>query len=137
MPVRILSKIVILGLAVWAIYATASALMGITIYFPMRVGEQDKLFGSVTNRDIARALVAMGHPVDARRIVLDEPIKALGVGGGVIITVGSYYMGGLDAGNDLFLLSFLVLTLTIIRMDLQAGRLRSFMPTTSTGDESP
>jgi phosphatidate cytidylyltransferase len=38
-------------------------------------------------------------------------------------------MGGLDAGNDLFLLSFLVLTLTIIRMDLQAGRLRSFMPT--------
>ena len=58
-----------------------------------------------------------------------HPIKALGVGGGVIITVGSYYMGGLDAGNDLFLLSFLVLTLTIIRMDLQAGRLRSFMPT--------
>lgn len=58
-----------------------------------------------------------------------HPIKALGVGSGVIITVGSYYMGGLDAGNDLFLLSFLVLTLTIIRMDLQAGRLRSFMPT--------
>ena len=51
---------------------------GIDLTFPMRVGEQDKLFGSVTNRDM-RALVAMGHPVDARRIVLDEPIKALGV----------------------------------------------------------
>ena len=57
----------------------ASAISGIDLTFPMRVGEQDKLFGSVTNRDIARALVAMGHPVDARRIVLDEPIKALGV----------------------------------------------------------
>ena len=58
-----------------------------------------------------------------------KPMKSLGLGCGVAITVGSYYLGGLDAGNDLFLLSFLVLTITIIRMDLQAGRLRSFMPT--------
>lgn len=58
-----------------------------------------------------------------------KPMKSLGLGCGVAITVGSYYIGGLDAGNDLFLLSFLILTITIIRMDLQAGRLRSFMPT--------
>lgn len=58
-----------------------------------------------------------------------KPMKGLGLGCGLAITIGSYYIGGLDAGNDLFLLSFLVLTITIIRMDLQAGRLRSFMPT--------
>ena len=52
---------------------------GVDLTFPVRVGEQDKLFGSVTSRDIARSLVALGHPVDSRRIVLDEPIKALGV----------------------------------------------------------
>lgn len=57
------------------------------------------------------------------------PMKALGLVCGVFITIGSYYFGGLDAGNDIFLISFLVLTLTIIRIDLQAGRLRSFMPT--------
>ena len=57
----------------------ADALNGVDLTFPVRVGEQDKLFGSVTSRDIARGLVAQGHPVDSRRIVLDEPIKALGV----------------------------------------------------------
>lgn len=58
-----------------------------------------------------------------------KPMKALGLGCGAAIMLGSYYVPGLDAGNDIFLLSFLVLTITIIRMDLQAGRLRSFMPT--------
>ena len=58
-----------------------------------------------------------------------HPMKGLGLACGAVITAGSYYIGGLDAGNDLFLLCFLVLTITIIRMDLQAGRLRSFMPT--------
>ena len=56
-----------------------NALSGVDLTFPVRVGEQDKLFGSVTNRDVARALVAMGHVVDARRVAMDEPIKALGV----------------------------------------------------------
>jgi len=59
--------------------AKADVLAGVDLTFPVRVGEQDKLFGSVTGRDIARALVAQGHVVDSRRIVLDEPIKALGV----------------------------------------------------------
>lgn len=57
----------------------AAVLSGVDLTFPVRVGEQDKLFGSVTSRDIARGLVALGHPVDSRRIVLEEPIKALGV----------------------------------------------------------
>ncbi|MGC6424871.1 MAG: phosphatidate cytidylyltransferase [Lentimonas sp.] len=58
-----------------------------------------------------------------------KPMKQLGLACGVVITFGSYYLGGLDAGYDLFLLCFLFLTLTIIRKDLQAGRLSSFMPT--------
>lgn len=42
-------------------------------------GEDDKLFGSVSNRDIADALAAEGINVDRRMIVLDEPIKSIGL----------------------------------------------------------
>jgi phosphatidate cytidylyltransferase len=58
-----------------------------------------------------------------------KPMKRIGLAAGVIITLGSYYLGGVHSGNDLFVLCFVLLTLTIIRLDLQAGRLRSFMPT--------
>ena len=43
MPLRLLSKIVILGLSIWGIYATVSALVGVTIYFPLRVGEVEDI----------------------------------------------------------------------------------------------
>ena len=43
-----------------------------------RVGENDKLFGSVTTIDIAEALAKAGSPVDRHKIHLPEPIKALG-----------------------------------------------------------
>ena len=42
-------------------------------------GEEDKLFGSVTNRDIADALKDEGFDIDRRNIVLDEPIRNIGV----------------------------------------------------------
>lgn len=42
-------------------------------------GEDDKLFGSVTNRDIADALIAEGIEVDRRTIQLEEPIRAIGL----------------------------------------------------------
>ena len=58
-----------------------------------------------------------------------RPIKSIGLIGGSVISLGAYYLPDLDAGNDLFLLIFLLLTLIVIRMDLQAGRLRSFTPT--------
>ncbi|MFT5836734.1 MAG: phosphatidate cytidylyltransferase, partial [Candidatus Azotimanducaceae bacterium] len=58
-----------------------------------------------------------------------KPMKNAGLAAGAVITVGAYYLGGIDSGNDLFVLSFVVLTLVIIWLDLQAGRLRSFMPT--------
>lgn len=43
------------------------------------VGEEDKLFGSITNGDIAELLAQNGITVDKRSVILEEPIKALGV----------------------------------------------------------
>jgi large subunit ribosomal protein L9 len=43
-----------------------------------RVGENNTLYGSVTSADIAHALEAKGFQVDKRKIVLAEPIKAVG-----------------------------------------------------------
>jgi large subunit ribosomal protein L9 len=44
-----------------------------------RVGEESKLFGSVTSADISASLASEGVEVDKRTIELDEPIKQLGV----------------------------------------------------------
>jgi len=46
---------------------------------PAQAGEDDKLYGSVTSQDIADALKKQGVDVDKRKIVLEEPIKQLGV----------------------------------------------------------
>jgi large subunit ribosomal protein L9 len=43
-----------------------------------RAGEEGKLFGSVTNLDIEKALSEQGVSVERRRIRLEEPIKSLG-----------------------------------------------------------
>ncbi|OCC15813.1 LSU ribosomal protein L9p [Dissulfuribacter thermophilus] len=50
----------------------------LTIEIPVRVGEEDKLYGSVTNLDIAKAIEEKGYEVDRKKIILDEPIKSLG-----------------------------------------------------------
>ena len=44
-----------------------------------RVGDEGKLFGSVTAADIAQQLEAQGHHIEKRQIDLHEPIRALGV----------------------------------------------------------
>lgn len=41
-------------------------------------GEEDKLFGSVTSKDIAEAVAREGVEIDRRKILLEEPIKRLG-----------------------------------------------------------
>jgi len=46
---------------------------------PVQVGEEDKLYGSVTALDVARSLADQGHEFDRRQIQLEEPIKQLGV----------------------------------------------------------
>ena len=54
------------------------ALSALDIQIGAQVGEEEKLFGSVTSMDIARKLKELGHEVDRRKIHLDEPIKKLG-----------------------------------------------------------
>ena len=46
---------------------------------PVKVGEEDKMFGSVTSADIAEVLAAKGVEIDKHKIALDEPIRELGV----------------------------------------------------------
>src|SRR5918999_5569151 len=53
-------------------------LTGVTVSIAMRAGEEGKLFGSVTNIHIEKALKAKGLNIDRRKIQLDEPIKTLG-----------------------------------------------------------
>ena len=58
--------------------ALADKLNGMILQFERRVGEQDKLFGSVTSREIAEQLAIAGVEIDHRKIKLSEPIKELG-----------------------------------------------------------
>jgi large subunit ribosomal protein L9 len=57
----------------------ADRLSQVSVSLPRAVGEEDRLYGSVTNRDIAEALAEQGIALDARKIILDEPIKSLGM----------------------------------------------------------
>jgi len=57
----------------------ADRLASVSLTFSARVGEEDKLFGSVTAADIAQQLHAQGFEIEKRQIDLHEPIKALGV----------------------------------------------------------
>ena len=56
----------------------AGRINGITLQFERMVGEDEKLFGSVTNRDIAEQLKKAGIEIDHRWVELDAPVKALG-----------------------------------------------------------
>lgn len=56
----------------------AAKLAAISLSIARRVGEQDKLYGSVTAIDIAEALAAQGFSIDRHAIHLPEPIKQLG-----------------------------------------------------------
>lgn len=56
----------------------AAKLGALTVSISRKVGENDKLFGSVSNSDIADAVKALGHTIDKRSIQIDQAIKALG-----------------------------------------------------------
>jgi large subunit ribosomal protein L9 len=51
----------------------------LSLTIPMKAGEADVLFGSVTSADIASALEKEGYTIDKRKIDIGEPIKRLGV----------------------------------------------------------
>jgi large subunit ribosomal protein L9 len=57
----------------------AKRLEEVQLTFSARVGEEGKLFGSVTSADIAEQLASQGFSIEKRLIDLHEPIKALGV----------------------------------------------------------
>jgi large subunit ribosomal protein L9 len=57
----------------------AERLENVQLTFSARVGEEEKLFGSVTTADIAHQLEAQGFDIEKKQIDLHEPIKSLGV----------------------------------------------------------
>ena len=57
----------------------ATQLEAVSLTFSARVGEEGKLFGSVTSADIAQQLESQGIHVEKRQIDLHEPIRTLGV----------------------------------------------------------
>jgi len=57
----------------------ADSLAKVELTIEMQVGEEEKLFGSVTTQDIHKALLEKDLDIDRHIILLEEPIKALGV----------------------------------------------------------
>lgn len=58
--------------------AEAVRLAEVHLTFPVKVGEEDKLYGSVTASDVQRQLEELGIRVDKRKVDLPEPIRELG-----------------------------------------------------------
>ena len=65
---RVLKQVQVLG----------EKLAAVSLTMPVKVGEEGKLFGSVTNIHIEKALKEKGFDIDRRKIHLAEPIKNLG-----------------------------------------------------------
>lgn len=65
--------------AIEAARARAAKFVDVAVSITVQVGEEDKLYGSVTTLDIARKLKEQGHDVERREIALADPIRQLGV----------------------------------------------------------
>lgn len=60
------------------IEAHAKKVSAVTLTIEAQVGKDDKMFGSVTAKDVAEGLAAQGFTIDRRKIQLPHPIKELG-----------------------------------------------------------
>jgi large subunit ribosomal protein L9 len=60
------------------IESVSKKISAVSLTIPVQVGKDDKLFGSITVKDIAEGLADQGFPVDRRKIQLAHPIKELG-----------------------------------------------------------
>lgn len=60
------------------IEAHAKKVSAVTVTIEAQVGKDDKMFGSVTSKDLAEALAAQGFTIDRRKIQLAQPIKEIG-----------------------------------------------------------
>ncbi|NIO07467.1 MAG: 50S ribosomal protein L9 [Deltaproteobacteria bacterium] len=58
--------------------SVSEQLSAVSVTIPAKVGEEGKLFGSVTNIHIEKALKSLGHNIERRKIHLAEPIKNAG-----------------------------------------------------------
>ncbi len=59
--------------------ALADQLSELQISIAMKVGEEGRLYGSVTSQMVAQELELRGYDIDRRNIIIEEPIKSLGV----------------------------------------------------------
>ncbi len=57
----------------------AEKLSKLSVTVAVQVGEEEKVFGAVTSQNIADSLNDQGFSIDRKKIVLEEPLKALGV----------------------------------------------------------
>ena len=72
--------------------ALAERLNKLTLKFELQAGEDDKLFGSVTNIMIAEAIAEKGYTVDRKEIEMEETIKSIG-NHYVVVKLGSGFSG--------------------------------------------
>lgn len=57
----------------------AADLEKVSVTIPVKVGEEDRIFGTVTTQMIADSLKEKGYDIDRRKIEISEPIKSLGI----------------------------------------------------------
>ena len=62
-----------------ALELLAKKLSNVEITIEVKVGEEEKMFGSITNKDIHKELIEKGFELDKNQITIKEPIKALGI----------------------------------------------------------
>lgn len=57
----------------------AEKMKDISLTFTVKVSEEEQLYGSVSTTDIAAEMAKLGHDIERKRVLLDEPLKQLGV----------------------------------------------------------
>ena len=57
----------------------AKKLSKVEITIEVKVGDEEKMFGSITNKDIHKELIYKGFEIEKNQISIEEPIKALGI----------------------------------------------------------
>ena len=62
-----------------ALNGLAKKLSKVEITIEVKVGEEEKMFGSITNKDIHKELIDKGFELEKNQISIEEPIKALGI----------------------------------------------------------
>ena len=62
-----------------SVQVVAEKMKNLSCTIVVQAGEEDKLYGSVTTHNITEAIVKQGYVVDHKQVMLDEPIKKLGV----------------------------------------------------------